>query len=67
MRKVVVRRGQVEANSESLERLTSLLATGLQRFFERNGELTVQAVDLEANESVTTTCPEDGVSEGRTT
>ena len=39
-----------------LERLTALLAVGLQRFLDKKG---VKDVDFVPHESVTTTCPEE--------
>lgn len=65
MRKVVLRQGK--SGSSDNERLVSLLATGLERFFEKQGQIAPTAVDFGGDESVTTTCPAEGTGEDRET
>ena len=59
MRKVIVHRSKCEEDTVASERLAELLSTGLQRYFERQRGV---AVDLTADESVTTTCPDEGAA-----
>ncbi len=50
---------QDDVSRGETQRLTALLSTGLQRYFEKQPRLTV---DLPRDESVTTTCPDDGAA-----
>ena len=63
MREVVVHWQKPEERDPSQERLVALLAGGLQRLFEQRAVV----VDFGADESVTTTCPDDGAGEDLTT
>jgi hypothetical protein len=63
VREVVVRWQKTERHSSTQERFAAVLATGLQRLFEQRAG----AVDFDADESVTTTCPHDGDGEDRKT
>ena len=66
LREVVVRLQKFEERSPVQERLITLLATGLERLFEKERGV-AGALDFGADESVTTTCPDDGVGEDRKT
>lgn len=63
LREVIVRWQKTEGHSSTQERFAALLATGLQRLFEQRAG----AVDFGADESVTTTCPDEGAGEVRKT
>ena len=62
MREVVVHQGKSDTGTAASERLVSLLATGLERLFEKERRK-AGALDFDADESVTTTCPDDGTGE----
>ena len=62
MREVIVCQGKPDTETAASERLITLLATGLERLFEKEREHD-GAVDFGVDESVTTTCPDDGTGE----
>jgi hypothetical protein len=61
---VLVHRAKQDEEETANARLIDLVATALQRFFEKQ---TPQAVDFGRDQSVTTTCPDGGVGEDGST